>query len=374
MQVTSITLPLQFTPGTYNPAVDYTGAAPSNAVNGEVQVFNPNPDSSYTFIIPSFAPYFATSLVVEKQTGPSTWVTLVHGTDYWYVYPFLGASRAIGLPIFGGILFNNILGATTIRIAYQNLGGEWVTGQASNAAAMLGELRNPGAVAMEQIANYDQIFPVVNQAWDRLDPTGMPAVIDELSGMTDKLQLRNAQRGYADPITHVSRQDNPHSLSKTQVDLGSVMDLPPASIEGSIDPNNNTQYINTSQVNAMMQSWIYSASATQQGVAKLNLGINPGDDSDNVRALTAEGFLNITANSDSAISRAYNKGQVSKTVNSFPFTYPINWRGTVYHDQASFVAAVSAFVSVAPLEYNANSGTFWFPANTPPPDLTVTEA
>jgi hypothetical protein len=371
MQVTSITLPLAFDPSTYHPALDVTGVAPANLVSGEVQIFDPNLDSAYTFIMPSHGPFFATGLIVERNTGGSTYVTLVAGTDYQLCFPFLGASRALGVSIYSGIRFLFPLSAEKVRLTYQTLGGVWITGQTENAAIMLPEVRHPGAVTLEQVADYSIPFPVITTAWDRQDPTSMQAVIDEINGWVEKIQARQAARSYNAPISHVTRQDNPHSLTKAQVNLGSVTNLPPASSESAQDPANAAEYLSTRQIHAMMMDWFYSASATQQGVAKLNLGINPGDDQDSVSALTAEGFTNITSNSDSAINRAYNKGQLARQVSPFPFDYPITWRGTQYNDKASFVAAVEAFVGVTPLEYNEQNGTFWFPANTTLPDLTI---
>lgn len=374
MQVNSITLPVQFTPGSYAPAVDYTGAAVGNLVSGELQEFDPNPDTAHTFIMPSFAPFFAQGLVVQVETSPGVFATLTPLTDYTLVFPFLGASRSMNKAVFGGIRFNSVGSTTTVKLAYQTLGGLWVTGQTANATSMLDEQRHPGAVAMEQVGSYPSAFPNVGQPWDRQDPKGMPEVILQLEEMTGKIRSRHAARNYAPQIAHLSRQDNPHAVNKSQVGLGLIANYGPASAGSAMNPLNDAEYISTGQIYSMMQNWVIPASALQQGVAKLNLGINPGDDSDTQNALTAAGFTNITSNSDSAIARAFNKGQLTKVVNPFPFTYPIIWRGTQYAELASFKAAVEAYVGVSPLEYNANNGVFWFPANTTLPDLTVTPA
>lgn len=376
MLVTSITLPVQFTPGYYTPAVDYTGAASANAVFGEVQVFDVNSQSPFTFIMPSFAAFFAASLVVEKQ-DPNTlaWSTLALGTDltdYLLVYPFLGASRAIGQAVYGGIMLP-IVANTTLRLAYQTLGGEWITGQSQNAAILLNELRNPGAVALEQVAAYTKSFPVVNQPWDKQDLTDMSAVQAQLSGMVDNLLTRANARNYSAEIAHITDQVNPHEVTKAGIGLGSVTDLPAASVITSQDTTNDSEYINTSQVNAMMKNWTAAASTAVQGLAQLNLGDQLGDDDDAAKALTAAGFSRIVSDPNSAIYKTYNKGQVTGAVSIFPFTYPISWQGATYNDQASFVAAVQVLVGVYPLEYDQNTGTFWFPANTVVPDLTITE-
>jgi hypothetical protein len=373
MQVQQINLPAQYTPGVYVPALDLVGTSPANLVDGEEQVFDANTESAHTFIMPTFGPFYANSLQVRVKNSDDVFVTMTLGVDYSLVFPFLSASRALGVPMYGGIRFTGIGTLTTVRLKYQSVGGRWVMSPTVIAGLMLGELRHPGAVALEQVAPFNTIFPVVNQPWDRQDPATMLDVSAKIDEMVLRMKQRHGGRSYITQTTHLSRQDNPHNLSKSLVGLGSVVNLPPAGAQSSQNPANTSEYISTAQVNAMMLSWVIPASASQQGVAKLNLGINPGDDSDSANALTAAGFTNITSNTDSAINRAYNKGQLPKTVTPFPFDYPILWRGVQYNNKQAFVAAVQAFVGVYPLEFNDQNGTFWFPANTPLPTLAISE-
>ena len=374
MQVSSITLPTQFDPQVYSPSLDITAVNPVNLVSGEEQTFTANTVSAYTFIMPSFGPFYADSLVVKIKDTNNVFVDMALGTDYFYAYPFLGASRALTNPVFSGILFNNIANPATVQLSYQALGGEWLLGQEKNAGIMLIEERNPCAVSLEQIAGYTHAFPDINVPWDRQDPTAMSNVIAKIDALTAKVAERHGSLDYSEAIAHVKRLDNPHATTKAQVSLGLVANLPPADHLSSKDQQNNSEYISSLQVHAMMLSGDFPASATTLGVAKLNLGTNPGDDTDSEKALTATGFGLISSNPESAINRAYNRGQLQKVVTPFPFTYPVVWNGHEYTNQSAFIAAVENFIGVSPLEYDQNNGSFWFPANTPLPDLTVTSA
>lgn len=371
MQVASITLPVQYSPTGYAPFLDTTGNEAANLVVGEEQVFSANTGSPYTFIMPSFGPFYANTLVVKIKNSLGLFVTKVLGVDYHLAYPFLGASRAIGQPIFAGIKFSSIVEETTVQLSYHSLGGIWINRQDINASVMLNELRNPCAVALEQVVPYSQPFPIITQPWDRADATGMPEVIDEIELLTKDMADRSLGMDYQDQIEHISRIDNPHQTTAVQVNLGLVSNLPAASDTSAQDSENNSEYINTAQVHAMMLTGLTHAEATVRGGSALNLGANVGDDDNATNALTASGFTTIISNPDSAINRAFNKGQLSKSVTPFPFTYPVTWNGEVYANQAAFVAAVEAYVGVSPLEYNAGNGTYWFPANTVLPPLTV---
>lgn len=373
MQVQQITLPSQYALGAYTPALDTTGVLSANLVDGEIQAFNANSASAYTFIIPSYAPFFTEGVEVLIKNNLNVYVPLTLGIDYSFVYPFLGASRAIDQPVYGGIRFNNISALTSIRLHYQSLGGNWVMTPEQIAAILLGEVRHPGIVALEQVTNYAGAFPVVTSAWDRQDGVSMVQVNSEIDSLTTSIKNRQAARDYSTPSNHLLSRGNPHGVTATQVGLGLVSNLPAAGVSAGQDSTNNSAYISSAQVNSMMKNWLKSASATQQGVAKLNLGINQGDDSDSSAALTAAGFTNIVSNTSSAINQAYNKGQLSSVVTPFPFTYPIRWNSVQYANKAAFVAAVEALVNVSPLEYNEQNGTFWFPANITLPDLTITQ-
>lgn len=371
MQVSLITLPTQFNPGVYAPFLDTTGVNAANLVTGEEQTFEQNPDSAYTFVMPSFGPFFANSLVAKVKNNVGVFVDMTLGVDYYFAFPFLGASRALNEPVFAGIRLLGIVQETVIQLRYQCLGGDWILGQAANAAILAAELRNPCAVAFEQVANHDRPFPVITLEWDRQDPTKLDAVNDAVDAITENASLRYAELDYQPQIAHIVDLDNPHQTTKAQANLGLVSDLPPASDESAKDVLNNVEYINTAQVHAMMVHGMTHATDTVRGVSKLNLGTAFGDDIDSENALTATGFTTITSNPESAINKAYNKGQLSKSVSPFPFAYPVTWNGGTYADQESFVAAVENFVEIFPLEYNSNNGVFWFPANTELPDLSV---
>lgn len=373
MQVDSITLPLQFDPQSYNPTFDGTGVAAGNLVTGEVQVFEPNTDSPYTFIMPSWGPFFATGVVVEKLNGSSVYEAMDLGSEYHLCFPFVGASRALNKPVFAGILFHTLSAEATIRLRYQTLGGEWVTGQEQNEAIMAQEERHPGTVALEQVAAFDEVFPIVTTAWDKQDPTTMDQVQSKMTAIADRIRARVASLNYTAPLAHLGQLNNPHETDKVDLNLGLVANYGPASAISARNPTNNTEYVNTLQANSMMRDWVYSASATRQGVSKINLGTNPGDDLNETDALTAAGFSNITADAGSAINQAYNKGQLSRSVTPFPFTYPIEWNGVQYNTKAAFVRAVEIYTGISPLEYNEDNGKFWFPANTSLPVLTIVQ-
>lgn len=373
MYVNTITLPAQFTPGTYTPVLDATGALVANHVTGEQQTFTSNLSGTHTFIMPSYAPFFGDTIVVSSViSGVVT--PLVLGIDYLLCLPFLGASRAINTPIFGGILFTNAIYSGTIQLDYHTLGGVWVTGQVKNAHTLGAIVANPLVVTMEQVADYTSVFPVINSVWDRADSTALPALNAQIGIMEQHVATKAAAQNYNAAVSHLANQSNPHQVTLTQLGLDKVANLPPASNLQSQDINNNTSYISAAQVNSMMINGAARATATAQGVVELNMGSMLGDDTSQLKTLTAVGFSLMAANSASAIGSAINKGQIQGFVTPFPYIFPIGWNGNIYYTQAQFAQAVQTAVGVSPLEFDSDLGCFWFPANTHVPSLAVTSS
>lgn len=373
MYVSQITLPSQFNPATYSPSYDATGASSANAITGEQQTFIANASSNYTFIIPTYGPFFAASMVVASVVG-SVVTPLVLNVDYYLCLPFLGASRSIGLPIYGGILFVNPNYAGTVQLAYQTLGGPWVTGQTLNASILATVLSNPAVLALEQAANYQTPFPITNSPWDKTDGTTLSQVTAQLGVVETNIINKAKAQNYNAQIAHIANQQNPHGVTVADINLDLVANLPPAANLEARDVTNNSAYISAAQVNSMMVSGAAKATATADGVVELDLGTMPGDDSSQIKVLTAASFSSMAANSSSAIGAAMNKGQIQGFVTPFPFSYPIGWGGQIYYNQAQFLAAVQNSVNLTSLEYSSSLGCFWFPANTIVPSLVVTSS
>ena len=91
-----------------------------------------------------------------------------------------------------------------------------------------------------------------------------------------------------------------------------------------------------------------------------------------MKALTAQGFLNLVASSNNPLGAAFNKAQVEGTFTPFPFNFPCVWNGNTYASMPALIQGIQNYVGIYPLEYSANQGKIWFPSGTDVPDLTIT--
>ena len=111
------------------PRLNYTfdpaGTSAANRITGEQHVITENNNSDYYFVVPKYAPFFLNSFTAVRIVNGVT-TPLVEGTDFYAALPYIGATRSIGVPVYGAISFSNLNITGIVQITYQTLGGEWV--------------------------------------------------------------------------------------------------------------------------------------------------------------------------------------------------------------------------------------------------------
>jgi hypothetical protein len=194
---------------------DPTGSLVSNLITGEIQTLSPVTVSTTKFrlIMPTYAPFFVGSEVVQITDTAGVVTTLVSGKDYYPAYVFLSASRACAAPIAGGLVFlnNALVGALTLQ--YQTLGGNWTLDLNTLTEIVANATVNPIVVSWEEITDLPEIFPPIAHIWDVDDLVGADDIITAIDAITDAV-LAGGQQGLAE---HEANHNNPHVVTAAQV-------------------------------------------------------------------------------------------------------------------------------------------------------------
>lgn len=204
---------------------DPTGMNIVNRVVGEQHIVTDNNYKNFFFCVPKFGPFFANSIQVNNIVNGAP-VPLTEGIDYYCAIPFIGATRSIGLPVYGGISFSNLNISGIVTITYQTLGGEWLYDDAAILTTIANQAYNPRIISWEQITGIPNVFPVINHAWNLNDMVGQTEILNQLSNIESAILTRAASVG----STHLTNLSNPHGVTKTQVGLGNVENYAPASL------------------------------------------------------------------------------------------------------------------------------------------------
>lgn len=204
-------------------AEDLYCSNPSNLITNEVQTLQTPGLDDYYFIIPYAAPYYVETLKVMNH---ATGVAYKEGEDYVIGHYFVDAMQSLKRPIAGSIRFLKKSIAGNARLQYHTVGGQW----GFSAQAILEELSNK------------QLNPII-RSWEQIDglPARFPTIahdqsVDSLVGSTE---IQEAIEGIAAAVeaaaagssqSHIDDRNNPHQVTKAQVGLGSVVNLPLATL------------------------------------------------------------------------------------------------------------------------------------------------
>jgi hypothetical protein len=237
-------------PNTY--PFDSTGSAPSNRIEDEIHTLSQLNFRDYNCIVPDFAPFFADTVQVHFRTDDSSpWLTMNEGVDWFPAFQFIGATRQTALPIYGGIVFSNLMLQGEIRLSYNTVGGEWTLDQEKLTEILINLIYNPRTTTWEQVSGAPAHFPPATHAWNLDDMVGMSEVVTALEAIEDAI-LNADQNG--DLLSHITDFNNPHRTNKGHVGLSRVMNYPPATIAETIDGSNSELYVTPTGLHAYIQS------------------------------------------------------------------------------------------------------------------------
>ena len=211
-------------------AEDLYCSNPSNLIPAEVQTLQTPGQDDYYFIIPHAAPFYIETLELSNHANGNLYA---EGIDYVIGHYFVDAMKSLKRPIAGSIRFlrKNISGQ--VRIKYHTVGGQW----GFNANAILAELSNK------------QLNPIT-RSWEQIDglPARFPSIahdqpVDHLVGSThiqeaiDGIATAVAAAAAGSSQSHIDARNNPHGVTKDQVGLSSVLNLPLASLTEALNTN-----------------------------------------------------------------------------------------------------------------------------------------
>lgn len=141
---------------------DYTGDFPQNLVSSEVHNLTEGNYRDFYYVIPKYSPFFTKNLSVVYKNDAGSVKDLVLDIDYYTALPFYGATRSIGIPVFGAIAFNPLLKTGSVSITYQTVGGDWVCNPDDVYTRLASIAYNPRIVTYEQVSGVPSVFPPIN--------------------------------------------------------------------------------------------------------------------------------------------------------------------------------------------------------------------
>ena len=243
---------------TYLYPEDLNGNLPSNLISNEPQTLQAPGPNDYYFIIPKAAPFFVDSLkVVLTSTGQ----TLVEGDDYQVGHLFIEAMDSIGRPIAGSIRFMKPTIVGQVKLTYRTVGGNWGFSDQAILRELSNKHLNPLIRSWGDIDVLPYAFPPLphDQSVDTL--VGSAQINTTLNRIADILEASAAGTS----ASHINNKNNPHEVTKAQVQLGNVPNFAMATDSQHTDATRNDLFTNPRGVLLLVNKF---------AVAPLNAHIN----------------------------------------------------------------------------------------------------
>lgn len=225
--------------------IDYTGVSATNLVVNEVRTLSIGLDPIYKNIVPAYAPYFLDNFVLGHVDSGGTSTTLIEGQDYIHVFQYLAATRSVGKVVYGGVHITNPAIEGTFTMSYQTIGGNWVGDRAAIVENIASNNYNPRQVSWDQVTDVQDIFPPEIHVQPITDVTRYSDLISAINTISTAI----GQNVDINPlIAHIADVDNPHIVTKEQVGLPDVINLPLATDEEVLNSEEVDKYISLRQM------------------------------------------------------------------------------------------------------------------------------
>ncbi len=208
---------------------DTTGLALTNLIVDEIHTLTEVNDQNYRILIPEFAPFYLDNLQIKHTDLSGQTHILTEGPDYTICLPYIGATRSIGKMLYGGITINRDDINGLIKVTYQTLGGDWTADRLMVLEALAEYVYNPRITVWDIVTNKPNQFPPINHDQSMNYIYGHQDLIDSINDLADQVaQGPNPSTGI---VLHLIDENNPHQVTKEQVGLGLVANLPLATDE-----------------------------------------------------------------------------------------------------------------------------------------------
>ena len=230
---------------------DTTGLAPTNLVVDEIHTLTEINDVTYRIIIPVFSPFSLDNFVIKHTNTIGETVNLIPDVDYHFCLPYVGASRSIGKMLYGGVTINTELINGVLKFTYQTIGGEWCADASYVRERIAEKIYNPRTTVWDIVTNKQDLFPPINHPQDIDTIFGHQALIDSINNVANTIV--NSPNPSVGIVQHLIDENNPHNVTKLQVGLGLVENLPLASEQDIADKNPVDKYITLKQALELFQ-------------------------------------------------------------------------------------------------------------------------
>ncbi len=164
---------------------DPTGNNPTNLIIGEEQAIEEINYKDFYVLVPELAPFYLENLLVQYNDGVNPTRTLIMGQDYVPVFPDVGLTRSVGIPLYGAIYLLGTKNTGIVEMQYQTIGGEHAVSRSKILEKLSEEIYNPRTVDWSNITGEPSCFRPLTHTEDISGIYGMGSLVAYINTLSE---------------------------------------------------------------------------------------------------------------------------------------------------------------------------------------------
>lgn len=219
---------------------DPYGDNPLNKIVDEAHTITPANGKDFTFFIPRKGPFHRRSVVLrDAVTGNE----LNLGTDYYFGWRYddIITSGSVQ-PVYGAIVMNDPTKTYQVLMDYQNLGGSTMLDDAEIVTLLANTGRDPRRALWTDVVDIPEALPPIPHRESTGVVIGFDSVVEVLYKIADSINSGNVKSMQA-LMEHVADHHNPHRITLEDLGIDELGNLIPATKEEAEGGTDNTHYM-----------------------------------------------------------------------------------------------------------------------------------
>lgn len=352
--------------------VDITGVAPENNYrdNREYQVIvNQFGDAC---IIPDYAPFYRITGISVKVLPDDPfldrpilqterWVDLSQDEMYRLttpVLPYISAFTETDMGVYGAVLFNGDLLNRTLKLTYQCLGTDHINQPDIYPPLLTNIGPDIEELSWEVFLNLRRTFPDIIGVDIPKDETLVDGVITSLIDIGKKISDANTKFNLTKENKHLTNFNNPHKVSKSDIGLGKVVNLPPANYQRYSGVTDNFSYIGTDQLKVQILKNLPVPTDVKPGYTKFNPLITKDDALNLTDAITLQDAIRAL---NGVWEEHFPIGVQDIFITDWVMKFPKWGFEVMAYTIEDFLWAMTVWYDISPIPMNTDIGAFEIP-------------
>lgn len=224
---------------------DPYGTNANNKITGERHTITAANGTDLNFFIPKLAPFHRRGFVL---TNVATGQPMRPGYDYYFGYRFDQMLLSGGMqPIYGAIVFNDRTFGGEVSIDYQTLGGEFTLDTNTILTLLANKQLDPRTVVWSAVVDVPADLPPVAHRHAVDDMTGMSDVVARIYDLIDATG-QGFNKSMQALLEHIADHNNPHHITLADLGLDDLGNLVAATKEQAEGGTDNVNYMTSLRV------------------------------------------------------------------------------------------------------------------------------